>query len=788
MTENNDRINQLLEQLELLLKRQEDFSKEINQLRIEVNKLKAQEQLPASVPEQPQQIEPIQIRETKIQEEIIHPKQQPVEQQFQQKQSDQVVEKKQPATKSDLEKFIGENLISKIGIAITILGVAIGAKYSIENNLISPLTRIILGYLTGLGLLGVGIRLKNKYESYSAVLVSGSMSIMYFITYAAYSFYNLFPQIIAFFLMIVFTVFTVIAAISYNRQVIAHIGLVGAYAIPFLLSEGSGKVGVLFIYMTILNAGILVISFLRNWKPLVYSAFGLTWVIYFFWYLLNYRSDQHFALAFFFLAIFFILFYITLLVSKFLRKEPLKTDDVLLILWNVFLFFGIGYNILSTNKNTVELLGLFTLGNGIIHFIVSFFIYKRNLGDRNLLYLTAGMVLVFITIAVPVQLDGNWVTLLWTSEATLLFWVGRNKGISIYEKLSYPLMLLSFISLVHDWSNTYTFYVLNESAIHLKPLFNSTFLTSLLVICAFAFIVLYSRNKNNIGAFHSQKEMERLTSIFTLSVLITTLYFAFRLEISNYCNQLYIQLATTVVTESMRDYETNNYNLLSYKPIWIINYSLVFFALCGIVNFRFLKDKYFGIFNLSFIAVAAGVFLLQGLYVLSDLRENYLYRAENPHYEISTFNIWIRYISLSLFALTVFVCYRYTKQKFMKPLFQKTFDFCLHACCLWIGTSELIHWMDLLGAKDSYKLGISILWGIYSLFLIILGIWKGKRYLRIIAIVLFGVTLLKLFFYDIAHLNTIAKTIVFVSLGVLLLIISFLYNKYKHVIFHETEH
>ena len=56
----------------------------------------------------------------------------------------------------DWEKFIGENLINKIGIAILIIGVGIGAKFSIENDFISPLTRVILGYLFGLGLLGTG--------------------------------------------------------------------------------------------------------------------------------------------------------------------------------------------------------------------------------------------------------------------------------------------------------------------------------------------------------------------------------------------------------------------------------------------------------------------------------------------------------------------------------------------------------------------------------------------------------------------------------------------------------
>tara|TARA_B110000261_G_C13004227_1_gene325491 strand:- start:593 stop:949 length:357 start_codon:yes stop_codon:yes gene_type:complete len=115
------------------------------------------------------------------------------------------------------------------------------------------------------------------------------------------------------------------------------------------------------------------------------------------------------------------------------------------------------------------------------------------------------------------------------------------------------------------------------------------------------------------------------------------------------------------------------------------------------------------------------------------------------------------------------------------------FDFLLHTTVLWIASSELINIMDLAESSQSYKLGLSILWGAYSLFLIAIGIWKHKKYLRIWAISVFVVTLVKLFFYDISHLDTISKTIVFVSLGVLLLITSFLYNKYKHIISNEID-
>ncbi|HQU61027.1 MAG TPA: DUF2339 domain-containing protein, partial [Saprospiraceae bacterium] len=102
-------------------------------------------------------------------------------------------------------------------------------------------------------------------------------------------------------------------------------------------------------------------------------------------------------------------------------------------------------------------------------------------------------------------------------------------------------------------------------------------------------------------------------------------------------------------------------------------------------------------------------------------------------------------------------------------------------------SSELIHWMDFFDSAQSYKLGLSILWGVIALLFIAVGIWKNKKHLRIGAIVLFSITLIKLFFYDISNLSTIAKTIVLVSLGILLLAISFLYNKYKQQILDENE-
>lgn len=789
MTNDQDKINQLLSKLENLLKRQDDFSRDIDSLRIEITNLQSYETEKNSEKIDIKEDKPIIDSDFEIAKAKTTPDSSSSEQQIKKElpgETDTPVNKP-PKIKLDLEKFIGENLINKIGIIITVIGVAIGAKYSIENDLISPLTRIILGYLAGIGLLGFGIKLKKNYENYSAVLVSGAIAIMYFITYSAYSFYDLIPQTMAFLLMVVFTIFTVVAAINYNKQVIAHIGLVGAYAVPYLLSENSGQVAILFSYMAIINVGILVISFKKYWKPLYYSSFGLTWLIFFLWYVSDYQTEAYYGLALTFLSIFFVIFYLVFLAYKLIRKEKFRIENIALLLINSFIFYGVGYAILDDHETGKQLLGIFTLCNAILHFIVSAIIYKQKLADKNLFYLVSGLVLVFITITIPVQLDGNWVTLLWIGEAALLFWIGRTKAIAIYEKLSYILMFLAFFSIFQDWTTVYDGYYVEQPETRITPLLNINFLTSLLFIAAFGFINFLNRNKNYSHAFILKKRLSKIIYFSIPAMLFITIYYAFRMEIANYWDQLYIDSALSINSESDSYNFYRNYDLRHFKTIWIINYSLLFVSVLSFLNTRILQDKKVGLITFSLIAFTMLVFLTQGLYAFSELRETYLDQSLLEYYKSGVFNIGIRYVSFVFIATALFMCYKATRQKFMHRNFKKIFDFILHISTIWIFSSELINWMDIAEYKESYKLGLSILWGVYSLLLIVLGIWKNKKHLRVGAIILFGITLIKLFLYDISHLNTIAKTIVFVSLGILLLIISFLYNKNKHNISDEIE-
>lgn len=685
----------------------------------------------------------------------------------------------------DFEKFIGENIISKIGIVILVIGVGIGTKFAIEKDLLSPLARIILGYLLGAGILFTAIRLKEKYENFSAILVSGAMAIFYLITFAAYDFYGIIPQALAFGLMVIFTLFTVSASLFYNRQWIALFGMVGAYGVPFLLSDGSGRVLVLFSYMSLLNLGILAVAYKKYWRILYYSAFILSWLIFLSWFSTKFEADKHFGLCLAFSTIFFFTFYGVFVMHKLVEKRKFEPEDVLFLLLNSFIYYGIGFATFSEFGPAERFNGLFTLGNAFIHFGVALSIYRMKLADRNLFHLVSGLVLVFLTIAIPVQLDGHWVTLVWAAEAALLYWIGRSKQVGFYEVLSYPLMVLAVLSQVQDWGGltTPTSHIINSNGI--KPLFNSGFLIGLLVCFAFGFIVFTAKKYPTVILNPVMKKPPPYAHFFgnilPPAAFILLLYFTFRQEWIN----LWIERYSS-------HYLNPNDTFSFYPPgapalvllrVWLLNYTAVFLALWGIIMLKLTTQKTSG--NVFFILSAVTLLLTAsvGNLWLGELRDGTINPEQNGFSITRATAISIRYISFACTGFLLVALFQIKKRLLPAPKYaEMAFDLLLHLNLLFAITGEMITWLKINQFAQFDKLGLSIFWGVYSLLLIGLGIFRKKQHLRIGAIVLFGITLIKLFFYDIANLSTMAKTVVFISLGILLLIISFLYNKFKNTI------
>jgi hypothetical protein len=677
------------------------------------------------------------------------------------------------------EEFIGTNLLNKVGIAVLVLGIGFGTKYSIDNRLINPLTRIILGYLSGIILIGLAFPLRTRHAGFSAVLLSGGMAVLYFITYAAYSFYGLIPQVPAFILMVLFTLFTVFASVRYNLEVISIIALVGAYAVPILLSDGSGRVVILFSYISIINAGILVLSFKKYWKRLFYLSFILTWLTYASWYAFSYEAQNHAGISLLFSVVFFITFYITFLAYKLLRSESLSRGDVVCMLVNAFIFYGYGYLTIESLQGGDQFLGLFTVGTACVHFVAGLVIYKTQSRLNDIFYFVAGMVLIFLTIAVPVQLEGNWVTLVWAGEAALLFWIGRSKSFPTYEKLSYPLIVLAFASLLHDWSDHYyqSYYYNNQLHIDFTIFLNVQFLTSMLVGGALIFILFISR-QNRTGIFKPDSSGHAFFAAGLPILAVVVFYGGFYKEIEMFWNLRFAASSLSIQGSDGMSYDQHDHSLLNFKTVWLTIFSAAFAAALCVMQLKW-RTHATAFACLAINGLVLLVFMTSALLDLTELREAYLQQNLAAYYGRGAGHLIIRYLAILAILPLLWFNRRLIRQEFFNDDARKAENLFLHLVVIVLLSSELIHWLDLARVENSFRLSLSILWGIYALMLIVFGLSRDLRHIRVGGMVLFGATLIKLFAYDMAGMSTILKTVVMIILGVLLLTASFIYNKYK---------
>jgi uncharacterized membrane protein len=82
---------------------------------------------------------------------------------------------------------------------------------------------------------------------------------------------------------------------------------------------------------------------------------------------------------------------------------------------------------------------------------------------------------------------------------------------------------------------------------------------------------------------------------------------------------------------------------------------------------------------------------------------------------------------------------------------------------------------------------LPVLWGAIAFVFLSAGIKRQVKQLRIIALAVLALTLIKLFTYDIKDVSEAGKIIAFIILGIVLLVMSFMYQKIKALILEEDQ-
>ena len=663
----------------------------------------------------------------------------------------------------DIEKFIGENLINKIGIGVLVLGIAFFVKYAIDKDWINETGRVANGLVAGGVLVGLAHRLRNSYRSFSSVLVGGGIAVFYTTIAFAFHEYKLIDQTAAFIIMVVITAFAVTLSILYDRIELGMVAAVGGFITPFLVSTGQNNYDALFTYMAILSTGLLVLAYFKRWQLIYFTAFLFTIFIYGAWLFnqvnadgtIPYRDGLKYATIFYFI-------YLAMHVVNNIRTNRKFSgfDFTSLLLIN-FVYYAAGI-ILLNYWNSGEYKGLFTASLGAINLILAFSFFRQRSADKNFIFLLIGLTLTFISLAAPVQLKGNNITLFWAAETVLLFWLYQRSGINLLKLSSVIIGILTLTSLVMDWQNIYG--VIGDK---IPIVINKGFLTSIVVAIALGLLYrLFYREADTyfIPPFTNKNIKAASGALAILIVLIVGIL------------EIHYQFSTRFPETGLH---------FTYVQLYVLAFVCLLFLLAD--RFKILKDPFLRM-GLPLIVFFFYLFNISNIYETEKL----LLSSGNYRQFFSA--QWISIVLILVLAATTIKYFRGNEalQKSNRNVFTWLIAFALVTVLSLEGRHVMV-WLSYTGAGSIfetenlyYKAGMTIIWGLSSFAMMYLGMKHKFKPLRVISLVIFGATLVKLFSFDIRNIPPGGKIAAFILLGVLLLTVSFMYQRLKKLIIDDA--
>jgi uncharacterized membrane protein len=182
-----------------------------------------------------------------------------------------------PPARFDWERWIGVRGAAALGACVLVIAGLYFFKYSIEEGLISPPLRVLLGTGVGLGgLFAAERRLRPKHAVLANWLAGAAIAILYTAFWSANALYGLVGAPLAFGLMIAVTAAACALSARHGASAIALLGLLGGFATPLALSTGEDHPIGLFGYLLLLDAALLYLAHARRWPWLGAASFAGT--------------------------------------------------------------------------------------------------------------------------------------------------------------------------------------------------------------------------------------------------------------------------------------------------------------------------------------------------------------------------------------------------------------------------------------------------------------------------------------------------------------------------------
>ncbi len=424
----------------------------------------------------------------------------------------------------ELESIIGRRGLGWAAVGLILFATAFFLKYAFDNRWIGELGRVTIGVTAGVTLATLGYRYhKRKWRVFSQILTAGGVVLLYLSTYASFGYYHLASQKAAFAYITILIAEAAGLALLYDAPAIAVMALIGGFLNPILLRSDRDQYRSLFGYIFALDVGTLAL--LKRWPGLRTLAFFGTHLLFWLWYGDNYHPRKLAAVMIFQTAV-FLSFLLAHLARRFLKRQPIDFDnistleDFSLLAANPYVFFATSYFLLNAEHH--DWMGAFAIGMALVYAGAAKLLLDRGATTRAEMLLLIGVALTFVTLAIPIQLKSNWITIAWAVEGLAILWTGIEMKSQRLRAIAHALFGLAILKLAF-WDTPWGYRAA------FTPVVNKYFLSSLFVIvCLFAAAWLYEKlgERMQIAA--------RIFQIVLLVVALITLWFLLTVETYTY--------------------------------------------------------------------------------------------------------------------------------------------------------------------------------------------------------------------------------------------------------------
>ncbi|MGH7373038.1 MAG: DUF2339 domain-containing protein [Candidatus Rokuibacteriota bacterium] len=382
-----------------------------------------------------------------------------------------------PRSALDLEQRIGARWATWVGVVVILVAVALFLKWAFDNEYLGPATRVGIGIVGGLLMVlgGLALHRRRDVPYLSEGLAGGGLGWLYLSLFAAHSLYGLLGPAAAFASMFAVTLLGTLVAVLSNRLSTAVLAVLGGLLTPVLLQVERPDERNLLAYLLVLDALALLVARFRTWAALNWLAWAGTALLVLPTLWREPQAPQPMARLLLLSAIFLVFLAVPLFRERALqrRTEPI---DLILVVANAAAYFWAVYVTLEPWRPGVE--GPYAVALAVLYRLVASDYASRVPEDSVTPMVHEGVSWTFLTLAVPLWLDAQWITLAWAIQGVMLLWLASRApaAVAAWGGLA-ALLLAAMRAMALDR------YWFAESA---AAVWNLTFLIHLLVVVALA--------------------------------------------------------------------------------------------------------------------------------------------------------------------------------------------------------------------------------------------------------------------------------------------------------------